>query len=88
VFYALYFVGLSGTYSPDAQALQTPYRIGERIIATPDFIQAARRRNVKTHVWTINDEARMRELIAAGINGIITDRPDLLLKVLGRGKSN
>jgi glycerophosphoryl diester phosphodiesterase len=57
-------------------------------VATADLIQAARGRGLKTHVWTINDEARMRELIAAGIDGIITDRPDVLLKVLGRGKQD
>jgi glycerophosphoryl diester phosphodiesterase len=88
LFYALSFIGLSGAYNPDSPALQMPYRIGERIIATPDLIQAAHRSNLKTHVWTINDETRMRELIAAGVDGIITDRPDVLLKVLGRNKSN
>lgn len=34
--------------------------------------------------WTVNDEARMRELIAMGVDGIITDYPDVLLAVLGR----
>ncbi|MGL4996820.1 MAG: esterase-like activity of phytase family protein [Deefgea sp.] len=28
--------------------------------------------------WTVNDKARMTELLKAGVNGIITDRPDLL----------
>ncbi len=85
-FYALHFVGLTKTYKPNGLALQMPYRLGERVVATADLIQAARGRGLKTHVWTINDEACMRELIAAGIDGIITDRPDVLLKVLGRGK--
>ena len=34
--------------------------------------------------WTVNDEARMRELIAMGVDGIITDYPDVLLRVVGR----
>jgi glycerophosphoryl diester phosphodiesterase len=34
--------------------------------------------------WTVNDEARMRELIALQVDGIITDFPDVLLRVIGR----
>jgi glycerophosphoryl diester phosphodiesterase len=32
--------------------------------------------------YTVNDEARMRELIALGVNGIISDRSDLLFRVV------
>ena len=32
--------------------------------------------------WTVNDEATMARLIAMGVDGIITDRPDLLRAVL------
>lgn len=88
LFYVLNLVGLTKAYSPEAQALQMPYRINERTIASAELIQAAHRSNLKTHVWTINDEARMRELIAAGVGGIITDQPDLLLRLLGRGQKN
>jgi glycerophosphoryl diester phosphodiesterase len=33
-------------------------------------------------VYTVNDEARMRELVGAGVDGIFTDRPALLRAVL------
>lgn len=33
-------------------------------------------------VWTVNDESRMRELIRMGVDGIITDYPDMLRKVM------
>ncbi len=33
-------------------------------------------------VWTVNDPARMRDLIAQRVDGIISDRPDLLRQVL------
>jgi glycerophosphoryl diester phosphodiesterase len=85
LFVSMHLAGLSAAYSPKAPALQIPYRFGDYQLATSALIQAAHRRNLRTHVWTINDEARMRELIAAGIDGIITDRPDLLLKLVGRG---
>lgn len=34
--------------------------------------------------WTVNDEADMRRMIDAGVDAIITDVPDVLLRVLGR----
>jgi len=34
--------------------------------------------------WTIDDPAEMQMLIGIGVDGIITDRPDLLMEVLGR----
>lgn len=33
-------------------------------------------------VWTVNDEARMRELIGMGVDGIITDYPDVLRRIM------
>lgn len=35
-------------------------------------------------VWTVDDEADMRELLALGVDGVMTDRPDLLKQVMGR----
>jgi len=35
-------------------------------------------------VWTVNDEAEMLRMIEVGIDGIITDHPDVLLKLLGK----
>ncbi len=37
------------------------------------------------HAWTVDEEADMRALLALGVDGIVTDRPDLLARVLGRG---
>lgn len=46
------------------------------------LVAAARRAGVGVHVWTIDDERTMRELIALGVNGIVTNRTDLLADVL------
>lgn len=46
------------------------------------FLAAAHRRGLPVTVWTINEPERMRELIALGVDGITTDRPDLLNEVL------
>lgn len=84
LFYVASLVYLSDAISPAAQALQIPYGFGERVLATPQIAAAARGRNLALHVWTVNDEARMRRLLAIGVDGIMTDRPDLLLRLLGR----
>lgn len=47
-------------------------------------VAALHRRGVRVMPWTVNEPPRMRELLAWGVDGIITDRPDLLLEILGR----
>ena len=42
----------------------------------------ARRLGLRTAVYTVNDTARMRELVALGVDGIFTDRPELLRGLL------
>ncbi len=49
------------------------------------FLRRMRALGYPVLVWTVNDAAMMRDLLAAGAAGIITDRPDLGLKVLGEG---
>jgi glycerophosphoryl diester phosphodiesterase len=34
------------------------------------------------HVWTVNDAAQMHRLLDLGVDGIMTDRPDVLKAVL------
>lgn len=78
-FEARLFVTLRGLYTPAAAALQLPDRMGETVLVTPELIALARGRNVKLHAWTVNEEARQRELVRLGVDGIMTDWPDRLL---------
>jgi glycerophosphoryl diester phosphodiesterase len=41
-------------------------------------VAALRKAGFEVEPWTVNDPARMRELFALGVSGIISDRPDLL----------
>jgi len=84
LFFGIQLVSLDAVYSPPVRALQIPDRLGGEIIATAGLIAAAHRRNLKVHVWTINDAGRMGELIRMGVDGIITDRPDRLLDLVHR----
>ncbi len=64
-------------------ALQVPERRGRMRIVTPRLIAAAHQHDVEVHVWTVNDPADMRRLVAMGVDGIVTDRADVALSVFG-----
>jgi glycerophosphoryl diester phosphodiesterase len=59
-----------------------PEQIGGRQVLTHELVEAAHARGLQVHAWTINDEESMKRLIALGIDGIMTDYPDRLLKLL------
>ncbi len=83
-FVALEKLRLSAVLTPPYEAMQVPMTFSGIQVVTPHFVEAAHARNVDVHVWTVNDEETMRELVAMGVDGIITDRPDRALRVLGR----
>jgi glycerophosphoryl diester phosphodiesterase len=84
LFYGLQRAYLEKIYSPPAQALQVPEYYGNTQVITQRFIDAAHARNMRVHVWTVNDKKRMQELINLGVDGIITDYPGRLLGLLER----
>ena len=84
VFVLLTKAFLGGFYSPIFYSLQVPEESGGITVMTPAFVRAAHARNLAVEPWTINDEETMRKFIEWGVDGIITDRPDILLEVLGR----
>jgi glycerophosphoryl diester phosphodiesterase len=47
-------------------------------------LERARSFGLETTVYTVNDEARLRELRDLGVSGVFTDRPDRALRALGR----
>jgi glycerophosphoryl diester phosphodiesterase len=51
---------------------------------TARTIRQAQALGLRVLAWTVNRPARMRRLVAAGVDGLITDRPDLARTVLGR----
>jgi len=83
-FLALSKTGLSESYNPPMQALQIPENLGKLSVVTEEFVKNAHRKNLKVHVWTINETADMERLINVGVDGIMTDYPDKLLDLLGR----
>lgn len=64
--------------------VQVPVKANGVTIVTRRFIQAAERRGLQVHVWTIDDETEMERLIDLGVHGIMTDSPSVLKKTLIR----
>jgi len=51
-------------------------------VVTDELVRKAHLRGLAVNTWTVNDEARMRELVKLRVNALITDRPDLAMSVL------
>lgn len=83
-FVALDKAWLAGTVSPDYLAFQVPMTYHGISIVTPAFVAAARQRSVQVHVWTVNEPEVMQRLLDMDVDGILTDRPDILMRMLGR----
>ena len=73
-------VGLPGGYD----LADLPARMGEMTVVDPRVVEHFHRLGIPVHVWTVDDEDEMRALLAIEVDGIVTDRPDVLARVLGR----
>lgn len=83
-FYLLTQTGRGDEYEATAAAFQVPEFQGNLQVITPEFVAAAEAVGVDVHVWTINEVEDLERMIAAGVHGIITDYPDVLMELLGR----
>jgi len=61
---------------------QVPEWSGLTPIVTRRFVSAAHRAGVAVKVWTVNAAEDMRRLVSIGVDGLITDRPDLARSVV------
>ncbi len=77
------WLGLARWYRPAHNALLIPQRLFGVDYITRRVCEAAHELGLPMLVWTVNDPAEMERLLKVGVDGIITDRPDLLAHVLG-----
>ena len=66
----------------DVDALQVPVRYRTVPVVTAGYVRRAHELGLYVHVWTINDPAEMHRLLDMGVDGIVSDRADLLKEVL------
>jgi len=68
----------------DLTSLDADFLAVERKIATARFIRRAHRAGQDVYAWTVNDPAWMLAAMSHGVDGLITDKPDLARRVIAR----
>ena len=66
---------------PDYGGYQVPERVGRMRIVSRRFVRHAHASGLKVQVWTVDDEADMRRLLSWGVDGLISNRPDVAVRV-------
>jgi glycerophosphoryl diester phosphodiesterase len=67
---------------PAYDALQVPEMYRGIPVVTPTTVRAAHQLGLAVHVWTVDDRASMERLLGYGVDGLMSDRPDVLAEVL------
>jgi glycerophosphoryl diester phosphodiesterase len=68
-------------------ALQVPPGFGDRPLVTRQFVDHAHAHGLVVHVWTINEPAEMHRLLDLGVDGIMSDFPARVAKVVAERSS-
>ncbi len=74
--------GVSRWLRPAYDALQVPEWHRGIHVVTRRMVSAAHRRGLDVHVWTVDARADMERLLDVGVDGLMTDRPDILAEVI------
>jgi glycerophosphoryl diester phosphodiesterase len=67
---------------PPVVAFQVPARVQDVDVVTELFIEQAHGVDVAVHVWTVNEPEEMARLVDLGVDGVISDRPSVLVELL------
>jgi glycerophosphoryl diester phosphodiesterase len=68
----------------DLTSLDADFLAVEARMANPRFVRRAHRAGQDVYVWTVNDPVWMLTAMSRGVDGLITDRPDLARVVVAR----
>jgi glycerophosphoryl diester phosphodiesterase len=65
----------------DAMAAQVPVKQGPLTVTNAAFVERAHALGLAVHVWTIDEPDEIRRLLDLGVDGIMTDKPEVLRTV-------
>lgn len=65
----------------DYHGYQIPELAGRLRIVSPRFVRYAHEGNLKVQVWTVDVEPDMRRLLGWGVDALISNRPDLAVRI-------
>jgi glycerophosphoryl diester phosphodiesterase len=72
--------GRLASHVPRGHALQVPPAFMGRALVTPELIAAAHAKGLEVHVWMVDEPAEMQRLLALGVDGLMSDFPDRLVR--------
>jgi glycerophosphoryl diester phosphodiesterase len=75
-------IGMTRRLPPDLTAAMVPVRKGAIRIVSRSFVRRAHEQGKGVFVWTVNRPAEMRRLFDLGVDGIISDYPAILRRVV------
>jgi glycerophosphoryl diester phosphodiesterase len=75
-------VASGANYIPPGAALRIPRAYESWPLVTPESVEFAHRIGVEVHVWTVNEESEMAELLDMGVDGLISDYPQRVLDLI------
>lgn len=81
-FYVMHRARLSGLWWLRADVVQMPEHYRGRRMLSARLVKDLHARGVQVHIWTVNDIADMHRLLDWGVDGLISDYPDRLARVL------
>jgi glycerophosphoryl diester phosphodiesterase len=82
-FFTWLLAGCPAGYQPPGAALQIPETYQGMRLVTEQSLAAAHAVGLEMHVWTVNEPADMRRLLELGVDGVMSDFPEVLLRVAG-----
>jgi glycerophosphoryl diester phosphodiesterase len=56
---------------------------GATRVVSPRFVDMSHEAGLPVQVWTVNEERDARRLLGWGVDALITDRPDLMIPIVG-----
>ena len=75
---------LSAKAAGDLSRLRADFLAVEKAMVTRRFLRAAHSAGKPVYVWTVDDPSRMIRMIGLGVDGLITNRPEVAREVLDR----
>lgn len=82
--FKLHRLHLMPLWRPKGVAVQFPLEYEGRRVVNRRIVRELKRKGLVVQVWTVNEPADMRMLLDWGVDGVLSDRPDLLAEVMGR----
>ena len=81
LFVLLERINLGHLFKSPGYSIQVPIKYGDFAILTPGLVKLAQDLNMHVDVWTVNDPVELELVSNIGVDGIITDRPDIAISL-------